>query len=94
MGDWTESGPFNVGQWTDWVGNMVRDVTGNLRGMVGFPREEMLRHMDDFALRSLKRHLDARKADLSDMTDVVDQEIARRESGAAPSPTPSTGPGV
>jgi len=82
MSEWT-SGPFNPGPWTDWLQGMVGQVTGNLRGMVGFPRDEMLRHMDDFALRSIKRHLEARQADLNDMLSVIDKEMERRAAGGA-----------
>lgn len=89
MSEWT-SGPFNPGPWTDWLHDMFSQVSGNLRGLVGFPREEMLKHMDDFALRSLKRHLEARQADLNDMMAVIEQELARRASD--PGPTPPSNP--
>lgn len=79
MSEWT-SGPFNPGPWADWLHDMFSQVSGNLRGMVGFPREEMVKHMDSFALRSLKRHLEARQADLNDMLSVIEAEIQRRET--------------
>ncbi len=79
MGEWT-SGPFNPGPWVDWLQDMFGQVSGNLRGMVGFPREEMVKRMDAFALRSLKRHLEARQADLADMLQVIEAEIQRREA--------------
>lgn len=85
MSEWT-SGPFNPGPWADWIQGMVNNVTGNLRGMMGFPREEMLKHMDDFALRSLKRHLETRQADLNDILDGVNQELEKRNANAAPTP--------
>lgn len=85
MSEWN-SGTFNPGQFTDWIQGFVTNVTGNLRGMVGFPREEMVRHMDDFALRSVKRHLEVRQADLQDMMNVIDQEIKRRAAAAAAEP--------
>jgi hypothetical protein len=77
MSEWS-SGPFNPGQFADWISGFVNQVTGNLRGMMGFPREEMVRHMDDFALRSVKRHLEARQADIADMMAVIDRELERR----------------
>ncbi len=88
MSEWT-SGPFNPGPWADWITGMVNNVTGNLRGMVGFPKEDMVRHMDDFALRSIKRHLEARQADLADMMEVIDKELKRRAEGA-PNEAPGT----
>lgn len=88
MSEWT-SGPFNPGPWADWITGMVNNVTGNLRGMVGFPKEDMVRHMDDFALRSIKRHLEARQADLADMMAVIDKELKRRAE-SAPSGAPDT----
>lgn len=92
MSEWN-SGSFNPGQVADWIQGFVNQVTGNIRGMVGFPKEEMVRHMDDFALRSVKRHLEARQADIADMMSVIDQELARRaeEAHAAP-PDPAAGP--
>ncbi|AEJ39492.1 hypothetical protein TPY_1302 [Sulfobacillus acidophilus TPY] len=89
MADWM-GGPFGSGPWTDWIQSMVSNVTGNLRGLIGFPREEMLKHMDDFALRSMKRHLEARREDIEDMLRSVEAELARRqEPGYAPDPTPT-----
>lgn len=81
MSEWG-GGTFNPGQFADWVQGFVNQVTGNLRGMVGFPREEMVRQMDDFALRSVKRHLEARQADIQDMMSVIDRELARRAQSA------------
>ncbi len=94
MSEWN-GGPFNPGQFTDWIQGFVNNVTGNLRGMVGFPREEMVRHMDDFALRSVKRHLEVRQADIQDMMSVIEQELLRRaESHEASPPDVSSGPTV
>lgn len=89
MSEWS-SGSFNPGQISDWVQGFVNQVTGNLRGMVGFPKEEMVRHMDDFALRSVKRHLEARQADIMDMMDVIDREMQRRAEHSMP-PEPNDG---
>lgn len=91
MSEWS-SGPFNPGQFGDWIQGFVNQVTGNLRGMVGFPKEEFVRHMDDFALRSIKRHLEAREADIHDMMTVIDAELERRAqkgSPASPDVTPN-----
>jgi hypothetical protein len=85
VGEWN-GGTFNPGQFSDWIQGFVNQVTGNLRGMVGFPKEEMVRHMDDFALRSVKRHLEARQADIADMMSVIDREFERRAKGATTSP--------
>jgi hypothetical protein len=94
MSEWS-SGPFNPGQFADWISGFVNQVTVNLRGMVGFPKEEMVRHMDDFALRSVKRHLEARQADISDMMAVIERELERRahEAPASP-PEPAEGPAI
>ncbi|MCY0899249.1 MAG: hypothetical protein OWU33_10025 [Firmicutes bacterium] len=81
MGEWS-SGTFNPGQFSDWIQTVLTQMTGNLRGMVGFPREEMVRQMDDFALRSMKRHLEARQADIEDMLNVIERELARRSGSA------------
>ncbi|NMP24281.1 hypothetical protein [Sulfobacillus harzensis] len=91
MSEWT-SGPFNPGPWADWLQEMFSQVTGNLRGMVGFPREEMVKHMDNFALRSLKRHLEARQADLNDMLSVIERELERRDKTPPESPEPPASP--
>lgn len=91
MSEWS-SGPFNPGQFTDWIQGFVNNVTGNLRGMVGFPREEMVRHMDDFALRSVKRHLEVRQADLQDMMSVIDRELERRASNPPEPPAEAAPP--
>lgn len=85
MSEWN-SGTFNPGPFGDWIQGVVGQVTGNLRGMVGFPREEMVRNMDDFALRSIKRHLEARQADLYDMIRVINQEMDRREQAHPSTP--------
>ncbi|MDA8205149.1 MAG: hypothetical protein M0Z36_03700 [Thermaerobacter sp.] len=91
MSEWN-SGTFNPGQVADWIQGFVNQVTGNLRGMVGFPKQELVRHMDDFALRSVKRHLEARQADIADMMSVIDQELARRaEKAQATPPDPASG---
>lgn len=92
MSEWS-SGPFNPGQVGDWIQGFVNQVTGNLRGMVGFPKEEMVRHMDDFALRSAKRHLEARQADINDMMEVIDRELKRRAEGGSATP-PEADPGT
>ncbi len=86
MSEWS-SGPFNPGQFTDWIQGFVNQVTGNLRGMVGFPKEEMVRHMDDFALRSIKRHLEARADDIRDMMSVIDNELDRRRQTGSDAPS-------
>jgi len=86
MSEWT-SGSFDPGQMADWVQGFLSQVTGNLRGMVGFPREEAVHHLEDFRLRSLKRHLEARQADLLDMMNLIDQELARRASMPPQEPT-------
>lgn len=88
MSEWN-SGPFSPGQMTDWISGFVNQVTGNIRGMVGFPKEEMVRHMDDFALRSVKRHLEVRQADLEDMMSVIDRELERRSQPGHADPPPS-----
>lgn len=83
MGDWMNHGPFGPGPWSDWMQNMFQNVTGGIRGFLGFPRPEMLEAMDDFALKSLKRHLEARRQDLEDMIQAVDQEMNRRARPSA-----------
>jgi hypothetical protein len=86
MADWM-GGSFGPGPWADWLQSMLSNVTGNLRGLVGFPREEMLKHMDDFALRSMKRHLEARRSDSEDMLQAVGVELQRRATETAPPPS-------
>ncbi|MCY0878771.1 MAG: hypothetical protein OWU84_07520 [Firmicutes bacterium] len=77
MSDWG-SGTFNPGAFSDWIQSVLTQMSGNLRGLAGFPREEMVRQMDDFALRSMKRHLLARRDDIDDMLSVIEAELARR----------------
>lgn len=89
MSEWN-MGP---GALADWVQGMVSNVSGNIRGMVGLPRAEDLKHMDDFAIRSLKRHLEARQADIIDVLGVIDKELARRTNEPATPPVAPSPPG-
>ncbi|MDA8193233.1 MAG: hypothetical protein M0Z53_04445 [Thermaerobacter sp.] len=87
MSEWN----YGPAAFADWVQGMVNNVTGNIRGFVGMPRADALKHMDDFAIRSLKRHLEARQADIDDVLGAINQELLRRSGAPDVSPTPSEG---
>lgn len=94
MSEWWSGGPgYGPGAIADWLQGMVTNVAGNLRGLVGMPRAEALKHMDDFALRSLRRHLEARRADLDDIMAAVDQELQRRATEGDVSTSSASGAG-
>jgi hypothetical protein len=56
-------------------------------------RRDGAAHGWDFALRSVKRHLEARLADISDMMAVIDRELGRRAQEAPATPQESLKPG-
>lgn len=103
MGDWSNEGGnnnsgsgfggfgggFGPGPLVDWLQGFAHNVTGGIKAM-GFPRPEAVRSMDDFALRSFRRHLEARRADLDDLLMAINTELARRESQAPESSSPGS----
>lgn len=79
MSGWTgDQGTFGPGPLMDWVQGFVHNMANNLKAM-GYPRPDMLEQLDEFSLRSLKRHIEARRADLDELLTAVDSELTRRQ---------------
>ncbi|CAB1129049.1 conserved protein of unknown function [Candidatus Hydrogenisulfobacillus filiaventi] len=88
MSDWGGWGP--LGPLAEWAQGMMQAL--GPRGLLGLGLgrlpEGWLEQMDPYALRSLRRHLLARRQDLDELIAAVEDELARREAKAPEPPPP------